>query len=112
VLNFLFLIQKKNVFKFFKEIREKNIERTLIMMSFLFLSAKIICLSKMIDVSVWFDEQRRIEFARRLEDEFDIATYVEYLQKNKRAHTYVYIYCKLKQARTAAAHRLISIVGG
>ncbi len=33
-------------------------------------------------------------------------------KRNKRARTPVYIYCKLKQARTAAAHRLISIVGG
>jgi len=51
----------------------------------------------------WFDEQRRIEFARRLEDEFDIATYVEYLQKTPNKRVCVYIYCKLKQARTAAA---------
>jgi hypothetical protein len=28
------------------------------------------------------------------------------------ARAHVYIYCKLKQARTAAAYRLISIVGG
>ncbi len=33
-------------------------------------------------------------------------------KKNKiSAPTHVYIYCKLKQARTAAAYRLISIVG-